>query len=29
MKNKYSLSLILDIIEKIGIKKIFAKIDLR
>jgi len=28
-KNNYPLSLILDIIENIGIKKVFTKIDLR
>ena len=29
IKNNYSLPLILDIIDNIGIKKVFTKIDLR
>ena len=29
VKNNYSLSLISDIVENIGMKKIFTKIDLR
>ena len=29
MKNNYSLPLISDILENIGMKKIFTKIDLR
>ena len=29
IKNNYSLSLILDIIENTGIKKVFTKMDLR
>ena len=29
VKNNYPLPLILDIVEKIGTKKVFTKIDLR
>jgi len=29
IKNNYSLPLISDVVEKIGIKKVFTKIDLR
>jgi len=29
VKNNYSLSLILDVIENIGMKKVFMKMDLR